>query len=276
MEENKKSRSFFKAVGRYFSFFLLVAFVITCCLMLFVTVLSDDLGIELTNENIAAAAKITFWNVILISLIFTIIDTVRRKCTVERPARLISEAARKMVHGDFNIRIPTVSRLLADDTFNDIIRCINKMAEELSGVETLRADFIANVSHEMKTPLAVIQNYCMLLQSSELTEVQRIEYAKGLNIASKRLSDMITNILKLNKLENQQIYHKTECYDLSEQICECILQYENIWERKGVEIDTDIEENITVSADRELLELVWNNLLSNAFKLSLCMDRYLL
>ena len=80
------------------------------------------------------------------------------------------------------------------------------MVQELSGIETLRTDFIANVSHELKTPLAVIQNYAVMLQQANLPEEQRAEYAKTIVDASCRLSDLITNILKLNKLENQQIY----------------------------------------------------------------------
>jgi len=266
MKKGTRYAKILRAVNSYFMFFLLVAFVITCCTMLFVTVLSSDIGIELTSENIASAAKITFWNVVLISLIFTLIDALRRKFTVERPARQITEAAGKMIEGDFSVRIKPVSRVVADDRFNEIIDCINKMAEELSGVETLRTDFIANVSHEMKTPLAVMQNYGTLLQSPDLPDEKRIEYAKAITDASRRLSNMITNILKLNRLENQQIYPKNELYDLGEQLCESLLQYEGVWEKRNIEIETDIADGVMISADSELLSLVWNNLLSNAFK----------
>ncbi len=82
----------------------------------------------------------------------------------------------------------------------------------------------------------------------------------------KRLADMMTNILKLNRLENQQIFPQVEHFDLGEQLCESILQYESVWEKGGIEIDTDIAEDVAVQGDRELLALVWNNLLSNAFK----------
>ena len=140
------------------------------------------------------------------------------------------------------------------------------MTEELGSVETLRTDFIANVSHEMKTPLAVMQNYGTLLQSPELSDEKRIEYARGITDGSRRLADMMTNILKLNRLENQQIYPQTIEFDLGEQLCECLLQYENVWEKAEIEIDTDIAENVIVKADAELLSLVWNNLFSNAFK----------
>ena len=250
----------------FFVFFLLVAFVITCCLMLFTSTLQNTIGREFTREEITAAAKATMLNVILISAGMSLADYLRRKLTVERPVKKITEAANKMIAGDFNVRVEPVSRLAADESFNEIIDCINKMAEELSGVETLRTDFIANVSHEMKTPLAVMQNYGTLLQAPDLSEEKRIEYAKGVTDSSRRMADMMTNILKLNRLENQQIYPQVAEFDLGEQICECLLQYENVWEKANIEIETDIAEDVKVKADAELLYLVWNNLLSNAFK----------
>ena len=134
------------------------------------------------------------------------------------------------------------------------------------GVETLRTDFIANVSHELKTPLSVMQNYGTLLQNPELSVEKRIEYGKAIQEQTKRLSNLVMNILKLNKLENQQIYPNVEKYDLGEQICECMLEFEAVWEEKNIEIDVDMAEEIQIEADKELLSLVWNNLLSNALK----------
>lgn len=261
-----KIKSVLKWLNHYFMFFLMVAFVITCCTMLFVSTLRDTLGITLTDTNIAAAAKLTFWNVALLSLIFTVIDSIRRKLTVERPVKRITDAAEKIIQGDFTVRVKPQSKFGTDETFNQVIDCFNKMAEELSSVETLRTDFIANVSHEMKTPLAVMQNYGTLLQAENLSEEKRIEYAKGITDGSRRMAEMMTNILKLNRLENQQIYPKTSEFDLGEQLCECLLQFENVWEKRDIEIDTDIAEDIKVKADEELLSLVWNNLFSNAFK----------
>ncbi len=247
-------------------FFLLVAFVITCCTMLFVSTMSKSLGIILSEENISTAAKVTFLNVTVLSLLITVVDTIRRKITVERPVKRITEAAEKIIKGDFSTRIKQQSKIGTDETFNAIIDSFNKMAEELGSVETLRTDFIANVSHEMKTPLAVIQNYGTLLQSPDLSEKKRIEYAKGVADGSRRMADMMTNILKLNRLENQQIYPQVTEFDLGEQLCECLLQYEDVWEKSEIEIETDIAENVTIKADAELLSHVWNNLFSNAFK----------
>lgn len=255
-----------KFVSNFFLFFAMIAFVITCCLTLFISVLQNTMGIKFTSEDISLAAKATMINVIFISVVVYVIDLIRRKLTIQRPIKKITEATESMIEGNFDVRIKPISKVLTDDTFNEIIDCINKMAKELSGVETLRTDFIANVSHEMKTPLAVIRNYGTLLQSDELSDEKRIEYAKVITDSSRRLADMMTNILKLNRLENQQIYPNLSTFDLGEQLCECLLQYENVWEDKGIEIETDIAEDILVSADKELLSLVWNNLFSNAFK----------
>ncbi len=255
-----------KGIYNYLLFFLLVAFLVSCSTMLFVTILTDTLQLELNEQNLSVAAKLTFLNVIILSVLFTAIDGIRRKLTTEKITGRIADAAKRVVEGDFSVRIAPVSRFSADDNFNEIIDCFNTMAEELAGVETLRTDFIANVSHEMKTPLAVMQNYGTLLQAPKLDENKRLEYAKGVTDASRRLADMMTNILKLNRLEKQQIYPKTEEYDLGEQLCECLLSYETVWEDKNIEIETELEDGVKVTADSELLSLVWNNLFSNAFK----------
>lgn len=266
MKDGKRIKSVLKWLSNYLNFFIVVSFVITCCTMLFVSTLAETLGVVLTEENVNVAAKATFFNVLILSLLLLVLDAIRRKLTVERPMKKIIRAAEKIIKGDFSERIEPQNKFLTDENFNDVINCFNKMSEELSGVETLRTDFIANVSHEMKTPLAVIQNYGSLLQMPDLTEEKRMEYAKGVTDASRRLADMVTNILKLNRIENQQIFPQTAEFDLGEQICECLLQYENVWEKEKIEIETDIAEDIKVKADRELLSLVWNNLFSNAFK----------
>ena len=258
-------KAFLKNVNNYVVFFLTVAFAVSCCMMLFLNTFAKSMGIEFTQHNIASAAKITFWNVLLITFIFGSLDYIRRKLTVDRPAKIIIDTTEKIMQGDFSARVPAMHGA-AVEGFDRIGNAINQMAKELSGVETLRSDFIANVSHEMKTPLAVIQNYGSLLSQPDLDEAQRIEYAGAITDSSRRLANMMTNILKLNRLENQQIFPQTTEYDLGEQLCECLLQYENVWEQKNIEIETDLEENVRIKADAELLSLVWNNLFSNAFK----------
>ena len=261
-----KFRLFLRAVNNYIVFFLIVAFAVTCCMLLFVNVLADTMGLVFTRENMTEAAKLTFGNVILLTIISATIDYIRRKQMVEKPVRQILAAAEKIMQGDFTVRIEPVKEFAGETGFNEIIACLNKMTAELAGTETLRTDFIANVSHELKTPLAVMGNYAIMLQRPGISETERVEYAKAISDSARRLAALITNILKLNKLENQQIFPQLDEYDLGEQLCESLLQFEDVWEQKGLEIETDIEEDVRIRSDAELLSLVWNNLISNAVK----------
>ncbi len=258
-------RAILRAINNYVVFFLVVAFAVTCCMLLFVNILVDTMGLTLTEENIAAAAKLTFGNVVLITLIFGTIDYVRRKMMVDRPVKIITEATEKIMQGDFSIRVAPMHGA-GMEGFNQIGMAINAMAQELSGTETLRTDFIANVSHELKTPLAVMGNYATMLQRPGITEEEKNEYAKAISEAARRLAQLITNILKLNKLENQQIFPQPKEFDLGEHLCECLLGFEDAWEAKNLEIETDIEDDVRIKSDPELLSLVWNNLISNAVK----------
>ena len=265
-DTTRRSVRFLFSIRRYLIFFLLMAFVITCCMILFLNMMTRATGFELTQKYIEQAAKVTFLNVALLSLLCTVIDGIRRRIMVKRPVKRIVSAAEQIMKGDFSVRIPSLRSADKMSGFDVIADYFNQMAEELSGTETLRTDFIANVSHELKTPLAVIQNYGTLLQQPSLSEEKRQEYAKAITNTSRRLANLITNILKKNKLETQQIYPKAETYELGEQLCECLLAFESAWEEKDLEIETDVEEEVLVDTDAELLSLVWNNLFSNAVK----------
>ena len=258
-------KKLWKVISNYLVFFMVVAFSVTCCMMLFVTTLANTMGLEFTAENIAQAAKLTFGNVILITILFATIDYFRRKSMVDRPVKRILYATQRIMQGDFSVELEPLHGVGVDG-FNEIITAINAMAKELAETRTLRTDFIANVSHELKTPLAVIGNYATMLRSPHITPQEREEYAKAISQASHNLAQLITNILRLNKLEKQQIFPKTEEFDLGEQLCACLLQFEDAWERKGLNIETDIQDDVSIRSDGELLSLVWNNLISNAVK----------
>lgn len=258
----QKRKILMNAIQSYCIFFLLIAFVVTSNFFLFMH------GMEMNEAEIREAAPITFWNILLLTAIFTLIDIFRRLWTVGRPVGRILDGMNRIMTGDFKTKIPYFHGEQSGNEFDAIIKGLNDMALELSGVETLRTDFVSNVSHELKTPLAVIQNYATMLQSPELPEKERREYAKAVAEQTKRLSSLITNILKLNRLENQQIYPDKKNYNLTEQVCECLLGFERAWEEKELEIETDLDEDIMVYEDAELLSLVWNNLFSNAIKFS--------
>ena len=121
MKKEKSTKKILGTFSSFVTFFLIVAFVISCCLMLFVTTLQNTLGYKFTQEQITSAAKATMMNVILISAGMAVVDYIRRKFTVERPVTKITEATQKMIEGDFSVRIPPVARFASDDHFNDII-----------------------------------------------------------------------------------------------------------------------------------------------------------
>lgn len=247
---------------RFTVFFSLVAFVISCNLMLFLNILQRDTGIVYTKENIYFAAVFTFVNALFLGIAFTFVDFIRRKILVKRPVKKIHDFTEKLTHGDFKAQLKPI-RI---GEYNQIVADLNQMAEELSSIETLRTDFVSNVSHELKTPLAVLQNYGALLEEPNLPEEKRLEYAKSINRVTKHLSELITNILKLNKLEAQKLHPVLKNCNLSEMLCECLIGFESEWERKNIEIETDIEDDIYINTDPEMLTIVWNNLFSNALK----------
>jgi len=266
MRQNSKVAAMFKVLNNFLIFFLVVAFLVTCCTLLFSSILRYTLDVEFTEENISQAAKLTFLNVLLLSLLLTIFDYFRRKVSLERPCKSIVEAAKRIAAGDYDVRIPSISTWGTDDSFNEIIECFNSMAEELGSVETLRTDFVSSVSHEIKTPISVIKNYGSLLSKNQIDNETRLEYSKCIVAACDRLSDMVTNILKLSRLDNQQVCAKKIRYNLSEQLVASLLQYEEVFDRKGIDLDIDMDEGVYIDGDEELLLLVWNNLFSNAFK----------
>ena len=261
-KQNKRGGS----LVTFLTFFGLLAFVVTCFGMLFVTVLQREYDLVLDSEHMEHLGKMGFLNVLFMSVVATVIDMLRRAMMVERPIKRILDATRRITEGDFSVRIEPIGAVQDGYGFNAIIEDLNRMVGELGSIETLRSDFVANVSHELKTPLAVISNYATMLQSQGLTEAERMEYAAAIHKAARNLAELVTNILKLNKLENQQIYPEMEEFDLAGQLCQCVLNFEEIWEQKGIDIDVDIPETFPIRSDPELLALVWNNLLSNAMK----------
>ena len=119
------------------------------------------------------------------------------------------------------------------------------MAQELSGIETLRTDFIANVSHELKTPLAVIQNYGTLLQQPDLPEEQRLAYAKAADRGRPAAGQPHHQHPEAEQAgKPADLPGRRQTYDLGEQLCECLLGFEQAWEEKGLDIDTDLEEDV--------------------------------
>ena len=142
-----------------------------------------------------------YWGAVAVGLtLFT-----RRKIrkTYEEPMLRLAEATRKVAEGDFSVYVPPVHTSDKTDYLDQIILDFDKMVEELGSIETLKTDFFSDVSHEFKSPLAVISSNAELLQKGGTLSTEQEEQVENIRYATKRLANLIQNMLKLNKLEKQ-------------------------------------------------------------------------
>ena len=253
-----------RKLGGEFTYAGVIIFFITIALIIQIAVLIYDYIIQRTTDK-ALIAVLMLGVIAILAVLCTVVDVIRRRITIDRPVKKILTATERIAKGDFSVRLDIQSPYGRYSHYDVIMENINVLAAELGKSEVLKTDFIANVSHELKTPLSVLQNYAALLQDSGLDEETRQRYAKTLSRAAKRLSDLITNILKLNKLENQEIKPEFEKFSLTEQLAQAALAFEEVIENKNLVLDCDLDDIQIVSAP-SLLEIVWNNLLSNAIK----------
>lgn len=178
-----------------------------------------------------------------------------------RPIEEMIQAFKLVTAGDFDVRLP---EKMGEAEIVEMNINFNKMVKGLSAMEMLQADFIQNISHEIKTPLAAIEGYTSLLYSEDLSEEQK-EYITMIQSSTRRLSYLTGNILKLSKLENQQIISEKAHFSLSEQLRQVVLLLESYWSEKDLFMDIELSE-AEFYGNEELLFQVWTNLLSNAIK----------
>ncbi|MDE6398447.1 MAG: HAMP domain-containing histidine kinase, partial [Clostridiales bacterium] len=195
----KKRKLYGSPLLGYVAFFLLVAAIITVAVLTF-TAVESRFG---DNHRIISVLMLAV--VAVLAAVCTAASIIRQQFTVSRHVSKILDATDKIAAGDFSVRLALPHPYYRANEYDSIMENLNKMAEELSHNEMLKSDFISGVSHELKTPLAVIQNYATLLQNDSLPAEQRRESAQTLANAAKRLTDLVSNILKLNRLEHQKI-----------------------------------------------------------------------
>lgn len=226
-----------------------------------VIVLMNVLG---WNEIIQMFIPIVYWSFVAIGV--TLFTRYKIEKTYDEPLKRFAQATKLVANGDFSVYVSPLHTVDKQDYLDLMISDFNKMVEELGSIETLKIDFFSNVSHEIKTPLFVIQSNAELMQKNNLSDEERKEYSQTILQATRRLSGLITNMLKLNKLEKQTIKPQADRFDVAKQLCECALQFEDVWEAKEIEFIPEIDDIAYIYSDEGLLELVWTNLLSNAFK----------
>ena len=177
------------------------------------------------------------------------------------PVEILSSAMNQVADGNFDVRLPEEG----EDTQIRQMNCnFNKMVRELNTTQVLHSDFVRNVSHEIKTPLAAMEGYALLLEGADLPE-ELHGYAEKIVESSRQLSALTGNILRLSRLERQEILSRREVFSLDEQIRQALLSLEPLWTQKELEIDMELP-SADYCGDPDLLYQVWGNLFSNAIK----------
>lgn len=177
------------------------------------------------------------------------------------PIRNLNYATGEVSKGNFNIQLPIPN----DFEMGSLTAKFNSMVRELNSIETLRNDFISNVSHEIKTPIATIQGFSNLLKDETLSKEEKDEYLDIIISETSRISNLTSNILKLTKLETQGIITDKSFFSLAEQLRHSILVLQRDLSQKNIDIDIDLDE-VQIYSNQELLQQVWINLISNAIK----------
>ena len=178
-----------------------------------------------------------------------------------KPIRMITEATKKVAKGDFTVKVETKRRdeigILADN--------FNIMVDGLNSIDHLRKDFISNVSHEFKTPIASIQGFTKLLADENISNKEKNEYINIIMEETNRLSNLSSNMIKLSQFENQEIVTNKVAYKLDEQLRKAIIMLEEKINQKNIKMALK-SDPITIVQDKDLTMEIWINLLSNAVK----------
>ncbi|MCE3203753.1 HAMP domain-containing histidine kinase [Paenibacillus sonchi] len=174
----------------------------------------------------------------------------------------IITAMRQISKGNFKVELENDRRY---GQFGSIVEGINEMASELSRMETMRQDFISNVSHEIQSPLTSIRGFARALRDEGLSAESRAHYLDIIEAEGSRLSGLSDNLLKLSALEAESFPFERTAYRLDKQLQEMILACEPQWLDKNIDVEAELEE-VTVQAVKDLLSQVWTNLLHNSIK----------
>jgi signal transduction histidine kinase len=176
----------------------------------------------------------------------------------ERRRGTVIDALERVSRGDFNVFVESGAYM-----HNEFADAINEMARNLGTLETMRQDFISNVSHEIQSPLTSISGFAALLKKEDLPADERLRYAGIIETESRRLSSLSDHLLKLSSLDDNPLV-KSE-FRLDKQISDVILTLEPQWSAKKMTVEADLQAR-TLNGDRNLISEIWINLLHNAIK----------
>ena len=217
---------------------------------------------EQIDSLIYITRKICGFAILNIVIISAVLVRINLK-NIFRPIEQINEATKKVALGEYDIELETKR----EDEIGELTNNFNKMTRGLKSTENLQKEFINNVSHEIKTPVSSIEGFAKFLKDKNLIDEEREEYANIIIEEAKRLENLTGKILKLSKLNNQEIITNKQEIEVAEQIRKAISLLEPKWSKKDIKINVSLEEKIFLG-DEDLIFQVWVNIIDNAIKFS--------
>ncbi|WP_315114346.1 HAMP domain-containing sensor histidine kinase [Clostridium intestinale] len=208
-----------------------------------------------------------------ITMILSVVALWHSASYVINPIVEISEGVQKVADGDFSVQLSFNNnhRKKKNELYPDEISVMasnfNKMTRELNGMDYMRKDFMSNVSHEIKTPIAAIAGFSEMLLDGGLSEEEQKEYLSYIYQESQRLSRMSENMLHMSRLDHQNIVDLKQKVKVDEQIRRCIILLGEKWHDRVIQYELQLEQCSIVS-DYDLLFQLWTNLIDNAIKYS--------
>lgn len=255
-----KLKSFNKLYRRTLAI-VFVMFALTVLLFLFIFFLLTRTSLfdrEVISENTGLIVVASIVSLIILAQGITIFMSRR----FFKPIRIVSDAINRVAQGDFSVQIDSSK---FKNEMKNLANDLNKMITELNSIEVMRSDFVSNVSHEFRAPLSSIQGYVTLLSNPTLDTEQRNEYFTKLSESVRQLSGLVDNVLKLSRLESQNIVSETKLFSLDEQLRQAVLMFEQQWSQKKIWLDLNLPE-CEYNGNEELLNQIWVNLIGNAIK----------
>lgn len=208
----------------------------------------------------------------VLTLVFALIIGLVSLWYLTANLRKVIEAAVRFKEGDLEARIENAERTdLADlaTAFNQMADTINDNIEKLKSHDKLRQELISNVSHDLRTPLAIIHGYTetMLIKEKELSDKDRKQYLNNINSSTEKLTKLVGQLFEYSKLEAKQIEPHKEPFLISELAMDIYYKYQILATERNIEFKIEMEEGLPlVFADIALVERVIQNLVDNALK----------
>ena len=179
-----------------------------------------------------------------------------------KPITEMVQATRAYADGNFDVRMQETS---SGGEIGELATAFNAMADSLQETERQRRDFIANVSHELKTPMTTIAGYTDGILDGTIPPEKERQYLQIISDESRRLSRLVRRMLDISQIQNQEM--RKEEFDLCESARIALLSMEQKIMSRGLDVDAEIpEDSVMVQGDRDLITQVMYNLLENAAK----------